>query len=67
MPNDRFDRVRDFQFPSAISTTVGEYSIKQLTQPHFWLHDMLRPFLKNRFEKGETWRVGPALTFRALS
>ena len=59
LPNHKFDRVRDFQFPSVISTTHGEYGVAKLTRPSLWLHDMLRPFPKSRFEEGETWRVGP--------
>jgi hypothetical protein len=59
LPNNKFERVRNFEFPRVVSTTHGEYDIEKLTQPHFWLHDMLRPFLKSRFEENETWDISP--------
>ena len=59
LPNHMFDRVRGFEFPGAVSTTFGDYKIQSLTQPDQWLHDLLRPLPKSRFQEGETWRVFP--------
>ncbi|MCP5065237.1 MAG: hypothetical protein GY946_01610 [bacterium] len=59
LPNHEFSRVKGFQFPSATSTAIGDYSIDRLTQPEFWLHDMLRPFRQSRFREGENWRISP--------